>query len=203
MPGPITHLKAAYEFAKRTGNKYALPALYLGSICPDSVNINGHAPKFVRWSAHLRNEDLDVWLCNANMFYRDNIGRYDASYLVGYIIHIVTDIVWDREFDVPLCKRIYEQGVSPVELKHTRWQELYGWEQQQINMPWFRDSVLKDLSNAKAMDIGSVKSYETEVQKTNIVELRLDKGRTPQLIDDGLMERFFECCCRTFDEIFK
>lgn len=203
MPGPITHLKAAYEFANRTGNKYALPELYLGSICPDSVNINGHAPKSLRWPAHLRDERLDVWLSNAKCFYKDNIGKYNSSYIKGYIIHIVTDIVWDREFDLPLCKRIYEQGVSPAEIKQTRWQELYGWEQQQINMPWFCDSVLKDLSNAKAMDIGSVKAYETEVHKTNVVELRLDKGRTPQLIDDAFMVSFFECCCRAFDDIFK
>ena len=118
MPGPITHLQAAYYYNVSHKKRYN-SALYLGSISPDCVNINGQAPKEVRWPAHLRCEDLDEWLANARRFYIDNKSTADESFLKGYILHILSDIVWDKDFNLPLYKILLKDNVSKETLQNS------------------------------------------------------------------------------------
>lgn len=191
MPGPITHLKAAHEFAQNRLLEAELPAFYLGAISPDSVNINGHADKSVRWPAHLRNSDLDLWLKNAKEFYDVNKNTIDNAYLKGYILHIVTDIVWDKYFEAVLCTVMYKKEIPPKEFKSTRWAELYGFEQTQIKTDWL-NNVLQMLSMAEPQKIGTLKIEEIEKFKQKVLSLDLEKGRPPQLLNDDFLASFFE-----------
>ena len=110
MPGPITHLYAAFYYNVRQTEKY--PAeIYLGAVSPDSINVDGLAPKEKRWPAHLRDKDLKVWLNNAREFYLNNKGKTDEAFLKGYIIHLVTDIVWDSSFNAELYEKLTADGV--------------------------------------------------------------------------------------------
>ena len=127
MPGPITHLYAAFYYNVRQTEKY--PAeIYLGAVSPDSINVDGLAPKEKRWPAHLRDKDLKVWLNNAREFYLNNKGKTDEAFLKGYIIHLVTDIVWDSSFNAELYEKLTADGVLNENLKEERWNELYGYE---------------------------------------------------------------------------
>lgn len=202
MPGPITHLKAAYKYNEARGGSYNKPLLYLGSICPDSVNINGHAPKSIRWPAHLRDTNLECWLNNAKTFYRDNYNVYDCSYLTGYILHIITDIVWDKSFDRPLFEVMYRSGIPADNLKNMRWQELYGYEQLQIRLPWFEKDIIPMLSTASISPIGSLKSGEIEIFRNMVLNLELERGDTPRFINDGIMNSFFDAVTQCANRIF-
>ena len=60
MPSSNIHLKVAYELNKRL-NINSIDFI-VGNIAPDAVNINGFAPREERWTAHLRDKDLDTWI---------------------------------------------------------------------------------------------------------------------------------------------
>ncbi len=201
MPGPITHLKVAYIYNKEMGGKFS-PQLYLGSICPDSVNVDGHAEKEIRWPAHLRDKDLNVWYQNAKRFYEENITKYDNSYLVGYILHIVTDIAWDMWFDGPLFAEMYKSGVPKEELKETRWAELYGYEKHQSKLPWFSETAVC-LKVTTAENIGTVTAFKTEILKSRIINREIPEGREPIFINDGFMTLFFAKTVELASEIFQ
>ncbi len=202
MPGPITHLKAAYIFGSKY-NDINLPQLLLGAVCPDSVNVNGHADKVLRWPAHLRNRDLDAWLQNAKQFYYDNINKYENSYLKGYILHIVTDIVWDKYFEAVLCAVMHKKGISPQNFKETRWSELYGYEQQQVEQDWFKLYALPLLTISTPSDIGTLTAKNIQAFKEKILALDLEKGRTPQLLNNLFMDEFFEKVVEEAEKIIK
>ena len=191
MPGTITHLNVAYVFYKNKGIVSDFPMFLLGSICPDSVNINGHAPKNVRWPVHLRDADLLQWEQNAKNFYNENKGKYNESYLLGYILHIVTDIVWDREYDMPLCTLLYKSGVPKEELKNKRWLEIDGYEYSQKDKGWLKFS-LSELKKAEPLDIGYVKKDEVEKWKQLALDKNWDKIAVAKFIDDKFMGAFFD-----------
>ena len=94
MPSSNIHLKVAYELNKRLNINS--PDFIVGNIAPDAVNVNGFAPKEERWPAHLRNKDLDIWISNAKEFYFLNKDKYNYEFLLGYISHILTDILHDK-----------------------------------------------------------------------------------------------------------
>lgn len=200
MPGPITHLQAAYYYNVRQSNKY--PAeIYLGSISPDSVNVKGFAPKEKRWPAHLRDADLNVWLKNAREFYANNKGKTDEAFLRGYIIHLVTDIAWDMYFNDKIYKSLLSVGVSRENLKDERWNELYGYEQLQVGTDWY-NKVLEEFKSAKIIEIGTLNAEEIEILRDTVIFNRLQKGKQPKFVNKGLMSSLFEKVFEVSEQIF-
>lgn len=94
MPSSNIHLKVANELNKRL-NINSIDFI-VGNIAPDAVNINGFASREKRWAAHLRDKDLDTWISNAKNFYYQNKDKYNNEFLLGYISHILTDVLHDK-----------------------------------------------------------------------------------------------------------
>ncbi len=201
MPGPITHLKAVHYYDKAYKGAFGA-SLYLGAISPDSVNINGHAPKQKRWPAHLRHSDLKVWCENAKAFYNVNKGRVDEAFLRGYILHILTDILWDKEFDMPLFQLLKCSGVDDSKLKAERWNELYGYERQQINETWFREEALPMLTEAQPQIVGTLDLKEVAIWQQQVISLELPVGKPPKFVDDEFLKLFFKGIIDLADSIF-
>lgn len=195
MPGAITHLKTAYYYNKENDFFFG-SQLYLGSISPDSVNINGHAPKAIRWPAHLRNADLEVWTQNAALFYRENKGKTEEAFLRGYILHILTDIVWDRSFDMPMYHLLLGLGVPEDELKDERWNEIYGYEFLQRKADWLKNDVLPKLAVAKPYTVGTLELENVKIWRDQVVALELKCGKTPRFMDEAMA---LELCKSVFE----
>ncbi len=202
MPGVVTHLKAAYIFQSKYNKVLNLAQFYLGAVCPDSVNINGHAEKSVRWPAHLRNSDINVWENNVASFCSENLEKIDKSYLLGYVLHIITDIVWDKEQDPALCVVMYKNGVPADKLKQTRWKEIDCYEAKQINQQWY-NSVLDYLKLAEPLDIGTVSSSKVALWKEMILNKEYDRGLVAEYINDDFMNVFLESVCNNMLKIVK
>ena len=200
MPGPITHLQAAYYYNVKQFEKYSAE-IYLGSISPDSVNVGGFAPKEKRWPAHLRDADLKKWLKNASEFYANNKGKTVEAFLRGYIIHLITDIVWDAQFNNIIYKKLLADGVDNENLKDERWNELYGYEQTQMGAKWYIE-VLKQIKSAKVIEMGTLKADEIEILRENVIYNRLQKGKPPKFINDELMSCFFLKVYEVAEQIF-
>lgn len=110
MPSAIIHEKVGYLLGKKLNiNSYDY---YLGLLAPDSPNLNGFAPKEERWPAHVRRKDLNEWRKALLEFYLESKNSYPKDFLLGYYIHILTDIVFDDFFYKKIRKEIKRQGYS-------------------------------------------------------------------------------------------
>lgn len=195
MPGAITHLKTAYYYNKEKSFGFDAK-IYLGSISPDSVNINGHAPKAVRWPAHLRNSDLDAWTENAALFYKENKGKTDEAFLRGYILHILTDIMWDRSFDKPMYRLLLGAEVPEDELKEERWNEIYGYEFLQREEDWLKNDVLPKLATATVESVSTLECEKVGIWRDQVVALDLKCGKMPRFMDESMA---LELCKAVFE----
>lgn len=113
MPNIFIHEKVAYNIAKE--NKYLdTPNFYLGVLAPDAVNLNGFAPKEERWTSHLRDKNLSTWRQNIIDFYNKKKSNYASYFLDGYLIHVLTDIIFDDYFYDDVLSQIIKdyQGID-------------------------------------------------------------------------------------------
>lgn len=93
MPNIMIHEEVGHYLSKKINkNSYNF---YLGIIAPDSPNTYGFGKKEDRWLAHQRRKDYDEWRKSLKEFYEKEKNNYDEDFLLGYYIHILTDIVYD------------------------------------------------------------------------------------------------------------
>ncbi|MBR3210890.1 MAG: hypothetical protein IKF71_03010 [Bacilli bacterium] len=104
MPTINIHEKVGYEIGKKV-NLHSYD-YYLGLLAPDAPNLKGFAPKEERWMAHQRREDYDDWRDALHRFYQQEKDHYPREFLLGYFIHILTDIVYDDFFYLKVREKI-------------------------------------------------------------------------------------------------
>ncbi len=113
MPSLTIHAKVGYEIGKKLHlNSYNY---YLGILAPDAPNLNGFAEKKERWAAHVRREDLNDWRDALKKFYQNNKNKYNHDFLLGYYIHILTDIIFDDYFYFDIRRKIVVENYSEQE----------------------------------------------------------------------------------------
>ena len=108
MQSILFHELVGYQFAQKN-KKYDTNNFYLGLMVPDAVNAYGFASKEKRWKTHMRDENLEKWQDNLLNFYKMSYNKYENTYLMGYVIHVLTDI---------FCDKIYQQKLYPELLKN-------------------------------------------------------------------------------------
>ena len=90
---------------------------YLGAMAPDSVNLEFFAPKEDRWTTHLRKKDLTDWRINLRKYYDRNKKYYPKEFILGYITHVLTDIIYDDLY-YDSIKELEDADNIPSELSH-------------------------------------------------------------------------------------
>ena len=157
MPSSNIHLKVGYELNKRLNINST--DFIVGNIAPDAVNLNGFAPKEERWTSHLRDKDYDIWIEKAHDFYNDNVDKYENEFLLGYISHILTDVIHDKYLYMKQRREI---------LKTTNCQDDEA-----------HDLLRKDMDNYSFVEFEQVKEqlnkYKNTYKILNISEDKLDK----------------------------
>lgn len=190
MPGSIVHLKTAFELVEINGiDKSNLPNYLLGAIAPDSVNLNGHAPKDIRWRTHHRNKDIKVWYNMVVDFYNENKTRYDINFLKGYVVHLLTDILWDIQVNTLIHNVFREENVPIENQKSLRWQEITAYENTQINEDWFKTAV-EQIRRGKAVAIDGMETEVIEGWRDNFLSKIKDKGNRPRIVTEKVYKDF-------------
>ena len=93
MPNIMIHEAVGHYLSKKINkNSYNF---FLGILAPDSPNTYGFGKKEDRWLAHQRRKDYDEWRSALKEFYQKEKTNYDEDFLLGYYIHILTDIIYD------------------------------------------------------------------------------------------------------------
>ena len=114
MPSISIHEEVGYYLSQ----KFSITSYYsyyLGIIAPDAPNLHGFASKEERWNSHVRKSDYQEWRESLVDFYQKSIDYYDKDFLLGYFVHILTDIVFDDYLYLSIRERIeinYSSDVS-------------------------------------------------------------------------------------------
>ena len=149
MASTMMHLLVGEGFAKADRRAKCSGKFYLGCFLPDSVNVDGFAPKKVRWAAHLRAETPREWYENVGGFYNENRRKYDADLLLGYCVHCIADAAFD-EF---LHQSIWEKAKAAGRFG---WDECFRFDRTVMDGTWWRDKIRPLLEATAPEGVGSV-----------------------------------------------
>ncbi len=163
MPGQMMHLYVGKYFWEAAGYSGNRAQFLLGCIAPDGVNAKGFASKKIRWHAHLRDRDLGVWKHNAENFYRAHASFEDPDYLLGYLVHVYTDILWDEQYNPELERAICGLTTNEESRDTLRWGELFLFDRLACFQDWWRRDVRKDFARAKAVAIHGIPAHMIEL----------------------------------------
>lgn len=137
MPSILFHELIGYKIAQKY-KKYDTNNFYLGLMVPDSVNAYGFASKEDRWRTHVRDENLDIWQKNIIKFYQENKKDFEETYLVGYVVHVLTDIICDKIYQNKLYPKLLKEGFD----YHTAYsyyeKGIEKFENSNINAEWWK-----------------------------------------------------------------
>ena len=117
MPLPMIHLATAREYAKDFSTLLNCPEFYLGSISPDAIHMRVNTERKDKNVTHLHAEG-DSWKDNVLKFLKQSKTNPNYNFLLGYGIHILTDIIWHETIYIAF-KRQYEKDSNP--LQDIRW----------------------------------------------------------------------------------
>ncbi|MCD7773591.1 MAG: hypothetical protein LUH08_06000 [Ruminococcus sp.] len=151
MPSTMIHLVVANEISRKIDVKDS-GQFYLGAIAPDTVNLNGKASKEVRYSAHLRSVDVDEWIENIIAFTKENkqVKLTYPDFFKGFIIHLLTDIAWDKVAQPELFEAMRQNGVSEDKLNDKKWNELLSFDRKAVKSEIWTKKVRPQLKSAHA-----------------------------------------------------
>ena len=127
MPSSPVHLLLAYDMAESLGVENKADFL-LGSIAPDCVNYGmEQASEEVRYTAHIRDRDYDIWKDKLRAFAKDNAEKYALcrDFLRGYLFHCWADIAWDEAVQPKIFEFLGTLGYGYDDMTYQKWQELY------------------------------------------------------------------------------
>lgn len=159
MPTSLFHLNVSKKIAEKH-QKYDTPNFYIGTIAPDAVNLNGFAEKSIRWAAHKRAKNLDEWKQNIIGFYNQEKNNFKEDYLLGYVVHVLTDIVADElYYQDGLYEDIVKNRTSEDKAFGFFKDQIQVYENSQLNEEWWKD-VKEKLKSAEAYEINNITKSE-------------------------------------------
>ena len=166
MPSILFHELVGYKIAKEE-KKYDTNEFFLGLIVPDSVNAYGFASKEDRWRTHVRDKNLEIWQKNIIKYYKENEEKYENTYLTGYLVHVLTDIICDKIYQNEIYPKLIEQGYDYNTAYSYYEQSIIKFEKSNINKKWWKEAKEK-FQNGKIEPINQMeeKMIQDEVKYT-------------------------------------
>jgi len=191
MASLMMHLYVGWKFAKQHATELNLPQFFLGCIAPDSVNVDGFAPKEKRWPAHLRSSNLQQWYENNLNFYRSNAGHMCESLLLGYVIHNITDAAFDEFYVKQVDEALTRHGNAGG-----RWDDCFRYDHSQLGKAWWAEEVLPALKRATPQAVNGLDVHEMARFLQGIVKNNwaTTKGE-PVVVTDELVDGLAKVVC--------
>lgn len=115
MPNIMIHEEVGYFISKKINKKSY--NYFLGLLAPDAPNTYGFGKKEDRWLAHQRKNDYNEWRNSLKEFYEKEKNRYDKDFLLGYCVHILTDIIYDEFLYLKVREEILKDNIN-IEESH-------------------------------------------------------------------------------------
>lgn len=171
MPSISVHLTLSSRIAERLGIT-DMPAYYLGAIAPDAVNLDGFASQELRYGAHIRSRDYNVWEQNISDFYKTNRALYadTPDFLTGFLMHLYTDIAWDEVVQPKMFEYLRSCGFADDELSTRKWDELRGFDSLLSQKAEYKNAI-EELKKARPTAITTVTPGQLSKWRDKIVAL--------------------------------
>lgn len=147
MPNTVVHEEVGYYLSKKLDTSSY--EFYLGLMAPDAVNVEHFANKQERWTSHVRDKDLNIWKENLKKFYKEEKNKINNDFLLGYTIHILTDIVYDEYFEEKIHKEILKNN-QEKDYWYIKWSDMdkYSFkEQSTINTILLKNNNYIEIKN--------------------------------------------------------
>ena len=186
MPNIRIHEEVAYLYAKKNkefDNKY----FYLGVLAPDTPNLNGFGPKEERWMAHQRDKDYDKWLENIKRFYKDNKDSYNKYFIFGYYFHVITDIVYDKDFYLDIREIILKDNISLEDSHNVMRQDMDYYGSTFKEFDYIKNKLLEI---DEYFDIINIKKDKLKAWKE--LNLKEEKVKEPKYINKNIILKLEE-----------
>ena len=154
MPSSPVHLLLAYRMADSLNVKNKADSL-LGAIAPDCVNYGmEQASEEVRYTAHIRDKDYDIWKSKLRAFAADNAEKFvdNKDFLRGYLFHCWSDIAWDEAVQPKIFEFLGTLGYGYDDMTKQKWQELYRFNSLAVNSKEYAECT-KLVKQGKPVDI--------------------------------------------------
>ena len=206
MAYTMTHVLAAEEVLKYFPEVSDSSTYILGAIAPDAVHADPNYTVGLKERSHLFTPELrwgeinnwekaGLWLESIKKYYLDNRNTYNINFLLGYIVHLTTDVYCSMYFYTPFIKSInddYEQRMKQYK------KESYG-----VNFYLFSlYSEKKDLR--KILQAGEAITLEGVIRKEDI-EKRIDQlfGFEFQNWDISHIEKYSFCRIEDMEQLIQ
>lgn len=192
MPSSMIHFNIALMLADKLNiKKEEYPQYLLGAVSPDAVNAGvSQAPKEKRYPAHIRSPDLKEWEKNVLLYYEKNKAYPDKAFMLGFVVHVLTDIKWDELIQPDMLRKL-KVIVPNEDLKKLKWHTLKAFD----NMLLKRENTKLIISSLKAADtdrcISTVDEKMLDAYRDELVsELENEKsqGDTDTVLDESCLE---------------
>ncbi len=160
---------------------------YLGLLAPDAPNLNGFAEKEIRWKAHVRRKDLQEWRKALQEFYQEEKSHFPKDFIIGYYIHILTDIIYDDFMYLKVRESIEKDGYSREESHQVMRQDMLNYRSE--NPSWSK--IL--LESTKSYDIQGITKDELSKWKEHQILLNdTIKNNSCKYITDEIINELNE-----------
>lgn len=195
MPSSPVHMKVAYILSDKLGIENRSDFL-LGAISPDCVNLGtDHASEELRYGAHIRVRDYNIWKENLKKFYLENKEKYSdcIDYLKGYLFHMYTDIAWDEVVQPELFKYLETCGYGYDDMTAQKWQELYRFNGVLVKEDYWKEAC-ELVKNGTPRDIATCTAKLVEGYRDYVVCDYKDKikSQPPEFLSDKHIDMTIE-----------
>lgn len=165
MPFPMIHMEVARLVKAKCGIGNTAQ-YYLGTIAPDAVHIRAGMSGEDKKAAHLCTDGAAWGEVTDNAGWRDNVLDFlrtntagDRDFLLGYCVHILTDIYWNEKVYMPF-KRHYKGPVK--DMRSVYRDDCLHMESSLCGLCDWRDVMHAYLENAKGMAICNIGADEVD-----------------------------------------
>lgn len=180
MPSTIIHTEVGYYLSRKINiSSYDY---YLGVIAPDSPNLEGFAEKNIRWKSHQRDSNYTTWKNNIKVFYNENKNNYSKDFLIGYYIHILTDIIYDESLYLKVRNEITKENTLNEAHEIMR-KDMDNYSFNEINII---ENILK--SSSKSYDILNINKDQLSKFKEKVINNFSKKNKSVYINDTIINE---------------
>lgn len=178
MPLPMVHLAVAVEYAKNYPSLINCPEFFLGSITPDAIHMRKGTNREDKGVTHLRTEEVELWKRNILDFHRKNKDNKDYNLLLGYSIHIFTDIIWHETLYSAFIKAYENDPHSTLDMKRAYYRDTDSLDYELYKTCEWREALWELLQKVAYSSIDGLLSAE-EIELWNLRVLKwFDEGES-------------------------
>jgi hypothetical protein len=185
MAYPMSHLYVAKHTNEGKLNINNLSQYYLGTLAPDSFHFNDNNNRELKKISHLynfldkKNEEsfLLEWNNNVIRFFKINYTRESYEFIIGYCIHLITDIYYRKYIWKPFSEKY---NVN----KNSEYKKVYQ-EEHLINdyliykNEKYEEKIFPLIKRGESIDFcGIIAKDDLEKMKENILEKQYKDKKT-------------------------